>query len=236
MQNSYPIILIHGALGSAQDVKPIAEYLQEKGHQTYCLNLSGHGANSPWPNEFRVDLFARELEQFLDKNQIKKAAVFGYNLGGYIALYHAANFPEGKISQIFTYGTKLNWSQASVLKEMQMLDPDHLIEKWPHFAQMLQDKHGERWKALLRSTAHLFQNLEKLDGLTREDFNDIEIPVTLILGDQDRVVSTEETGLTASWLPHAQIQTLSHSKHELERSNLKELAEIIHQNFEGPIH
>ncbi len=55
----------------------------------------------------------------------------------------------------------------------------------------------------------------------------VDLPVTFILGDQDRMVSSEETHLTASWLHHAQVKTLTHSKHELERSNLRELAEII---------
>jgi len=236
MQKSNPIILLHGALGIAQDVEPIAEHLREKGYETYSFSFSGHGINNVWPDEFRIDLFAKELENFIKNNNLNSVVVFGYSMGGYVALYHKANYPDSPISQIFTYGTKFNWSPATVSKEITMLDPDHLLDKWPHFATLLQDKHGERWKALLRSTAHLMQNLERLDGLTKEDLSDVNIPVVFIRGDQDRVVSSEETLLTASWLLHAQIKTLSHSKHELERSNLKELAEIIHQNFEGPIH
>ncbi|MBA2404328.1 MAG: alpha/beta hydrolase [Bdellovibrionales bacterium] len=148
-------------------------------------------------------------------------------MGGYVGLYHKANYPDSAIAQIITYGTKFNWSEKAVSRELLMLDPDHLKEKFPTFADSLKEKHGDRWKTLLRSTAHMMQNLEKLDGLTREDLNDVEIPVTFILGDQDRIVGSEETHLTASWLHHGQVKTLTHSKHELERSNLRELAEIM---------
>ena len=57
----------------------------------------------------------------------------------------------------------------------------------------------------------------------------VDVPVTLILGDQDRMITTEETHLTGSWIPHCQVKTLTHSKHELERANQKELALIIDQ-------
>jgi esterase/lipase len=90
-------------------------------------------------------------------------------------------------------------------------------------------KHGDRWKSLLLSTAHLMQHLEKIDGLTREDLSDVQIPVTFILGDQDKMVSSEETHLTASWLHYGQVKTLTHSKHELERANLKELGILIEE-------
>jgi pimeloyl-ACP methyl ester carboxylesterase len=226
------IILLHGALGLAEDLAPVAQYLKDDGYETYTFNFSGHGREGIWPEEFRIDSFARELDAFIKARKLKNPIVFGHSMGGHVALYHKATFEDSPISHIITYGTKFNWSTKAVSKELPMLDPDHLLEKYPHVVETLQEKHGERWKLLLRSMAHLVQNLEKLDGLTREDLADVDIPVTLILGDLDRVVTSEETHLTASWLHHAQVKTLAHSKHELERSNLKELAQTIRDSVE----
>jgi esterase/lipase len=78
----------------------------------------------------------------------------------------------------------------------------------------------------------MMQHLEKLDGLSKEDLESIDIPVMLILGDQDRVVTTEETSTINSFLKFGSMKTISHSKHELERSNLKEIAEMIIQNID----
>ncbi len=231
-KNKKAIIFLHGALGVSKDLSPVMDYLKEKGHETYSFDFSGHGQDSKWPDEFRIDMFARELDTFIQNNKIKDPVVFGYSMGGYVALYHKANFEDSPISHVLTYGTKFNWTEKSVGRELPMLDPDHLRDRFPHFAETLKQKHGERWKQLLRSTAHMMQNLEKLDGLTREDLHDVGIPVTLILGDQDRMVSSEETNLTASWLHYSQIKTLTHSKHELERSNLRELANIILEAIE----
>lgn len=227
-----PLLFLHGALGTSNDLEPLMNLFREKGFETYSFNFSGHGQNAAEPPEFRIDYFARDLEKFLKQKSLKDVVVFGYSMGGYVALYHKVNFEDSPFTSIFTYGTKFNWSEKSVSKELLMLNPDHILEKFPHFAEALEAKHGERWKQLLRSTAHMMQNLEKLDGLTREDMADIDVPVYLILGDQDRMVTTEETHLTATWLHGAQVKTISHSKHELERSNLREIATIIEENLD----
>jgi esterase/lipase len=233
MNNSKKTILfLHGALGSSKDLVALMGMMEEKNYEALSFDFSGHGHTAKWPDEFRIDLFARELEKYIQDHHREEVVVFGYSMGGYIALYHAANYPDSPIRQIVTYGTKFNWSETAVSRELIMLDPDHLKEKFPTFADLLIEKHGDRWKALLRSTAHMMQNLERLDGLTREDLSDVEIPVTFILGDQDRMVSSEETNFTASWLRHGQVKTLTHSKHELERSNLRELSNIISEIIE----
>ncbi len=221
------IVFLHGALGTSLDLSVLMGLMEEKGYKALTFDFSGHGQTSKWPDEFRIDLFARELEKFTKDHKLQDIIIFGYSMGGYVGLYHAANFPDSPIRQIITYGTKFNWSEKAVNRELLMLDPDHLKEKFPALADSLMTKHGERWKTLLRSTAHMMQNLEKLDGLTREDLSDVDIPVTFILGDQDRIVGSEETHLTASWLHHGHVKTLTHSKHELERSNLRELSDIM---------
>lgn len=233
MEKSKPTLLfLHGALGTALDLEPLMTILKEKGFETYSFNFSGHGINAHEPSEFRIDLFARDLDKFLKESNIQNPIVFGYSMGGYVALYHKANFEDSPIKQIFTYGTKFNWSPKAVSKELPMLIPEYLQEKFPQFVETLKNKHGERWKQLLLSTAHMMQNLERLDGLTKEDLEEVDVPVIFILGDQDRMVTSEETHLTSSWIHHSTVKTLSHSKHELERSNLREIANIIIDNMD----
>lgn len=227
MQKNTQLIFLHSALGTCQDLTPLMDLFKDKGLSLHTFDFSGHGKTTAWPPEFRIDFFARELDGHIQKHKLTDVVCFGHSMGGYVALYHRANFENSPISRIFTYGTKFNWSPESVSKELPMLNPEHIQEKFPAFAETLQNKHGDRWKALLRSTAHMMQNLEKLDGLTREDILEVEIPVTLLLGDQDRMVTTEETQRMKGWLHHADVKTISHSKHEIERANLKEISQLV---------
>lgn len=233
MNKSKPTILfLHSALGTAQDMEPLMAIFRDQGFEALSFNFSGHGLNASIPNEFRIDLFARDLDTFIQKHKLSNPVIVGHSMGGYVALYHKANFENSPIKRIFTYGTKFNWSEQAVKKELTMLDPDHIQEKFPQFAEVLKTKHGESWRHLLFSTAHMIQNLERLDGLTREDMDEVDIPVFLIRGDQDRMVTSEETQLTRTWLLRSEVKTVAHSKHELERSNLKEIAEIVISNLD----
>lgn len=226
-KNAPTILFLHGALGVTEDLLPLREIMEQKGCKTLGFNFSGHGQKAASPSEFRIDLFARDLEKYIQDHSLKNVVVFGYSMGGYVALYHKANFEDSPITHIFTYGTKFNWSAGAVAKELQMLSPEHILEKFPHYAESLQAKHGDQWKHLLRSTAHMMQNLERIDGLTREDVHGIEIPVTFMLGEQDRMVTHEETKTFASWLHHQSIKTIPHSKHEIDKANLSEIALIM---------
>ena len=219
------LILLHAELGIKEDLQPLKELLEEH-LSVHTFTFSGHG-NIPSQDEFRVEQFSNELSQFIEKNNIESPYVFGHGLGGYVALFNKANDEDSPIKKIFTYGTKFNWSPAVVAKELPLLDPEVVQEKFPHLAALFKKKHGDKWRWLLQSMAHLLQNLHKLDEITAEDLSDINVPVTLMLGDQDRVVSSEETQMAKKNLKLAEIQIIAHSKHELERANLKEISRII---------
>lgn len=233
MASQPEILFLHGALGVGEDLESLMEFMRGHGFRTKYFTFSGHGPNGQMAVDFRIDHFAKEMDDFMQKNNMKDVIVFGYSMGGYVALYHKANMENSPISSIITYGTKFNWSEAAVAKELPLLNPEHLMEKYPQMAEKLAAKHGERWKHILRSTAHMMQNLEKLDGLTKEDLHDFDIPVCLVLGDQDRMVTMEETHLASSWIPHSQVKTVPHSKHELERTNIKELSQVLLEFIEG---
>lgn len=224
------ILFLHGALGTSAELQPVMSLMSENGFRTLTFNFSGHGKGSLSPEQFRIEHFAQDLDKYIREHQLHDLTVFGHSMGGYTALFHKAHYENSPISTIFTYGTKFNWSESTVAKELPMLDPVHLQEKFPQYVDVLKQKHGEdRWKPLLLSTAHMIQNLERLDGLTREDLEDVEEPVILMLGDQDRMVTSEETHLTASWIKGAQVKIISHSKHDFDRANHREIASVMQE-------
>ncbi len=221
------LIFLHAALGTSKELEPLMKIMSDRGFRTLTFDFAGHGKTTSQPNSFRIETFAQELDSFIKNNKLTAPAVFGHSMGGYVALFHKANFEDSPITHVFTYGTKFNWSESAVLKELPMLVPEHIEEKFPAFRDILSERHGEKWKHLLRSTAHMMQNLERLDGLTREDLAGIEIPVCLMLGDQDRMVGGEETQLAHRNLHHSDVKTITHSKHDLDKANLKEIAGIM---------
>src|SRR3954468_4313950 len=147
------IILLHGALGSASDLMPLAAALKEAGANVHSLTFSGHGAEA-FKSSFGIEQFSQELESLIHALNGTDVTVFGYSMGGFVALHLAAKQP-GIIKNIITLVTKFNWSKEAVEKETALLKPDVMLQKIPAYAKSLEDKHGSRWNETVTRTAAL---------------------------------------------------------------------------------
>jgi esterase/lipase len=219
------IILLHGAIGAADQLEPLARELTNAGFKTYTLNFSGHG-QTPFQEQFGISQFANELRSFIEENKLEKPEVFGYSMGGYVALYLAAMQPE-LLGSIVTLGTKLDWSPAIAEKEIKMLDPKTIQEKVPKFAEALQNRHGENWQLLLQRTANMMLDLGSNNLLNKNTYAKIKNKVAIGLADNDNMVSIEETDNAASKIVGCLRFNLSNTKHPIETVNVTYLADLI---------
>lgn len=225
------IILLHGAIGAADQLEPLAKELSAYGYQTYSLNFSGHG-QSPFQTNFGIQQFADELLEFVVKKHLIRPLVFGYSMGGYVALYLASQKP-GLFSEIITLGTKFEWSPEIAAKEIKMLDAKTISEKVPKFAAALQTRHGNDWQLLLQKTADMMVELGNKNLLDTNTFSGVKNNVLIGLADADSMVSVDETDHAASKIVGATRYTLSNTKHPIETVNVNELSKII-SDFSQP--
>ena len=79
----------------------------------------------------------------MNENYIQTIDIFGYSMGGYVALWLARFYPD-RVGKIFTLGTKLKWNDEEAEKEIKMLNPEKVELKVPAFAQQLAERHGEQ--------------------------------------------------------------------------------------------
>ncbi len=222
-----PIILLHGAIGAKDQLEPLAKELSSIGYQTYSLNFSGHG-QTPFQTNFGIQQFADELLEFVVKTHLIRPAIFGYSMGGYVALYLASQKP-GLFNEIITLGTKFEWSPEIAAKETKMLDAKTISEKVPKFASALQVRHGNDWELLLQKTLEMMMDLGNNNLLNPNTFSQIKNKVLIGLADGDTMVSVEETDNAASKIVGAERYTLRNTKHPIETVNTVELAEVINK-------
>lgn len=222
MQN---IILLHGAIGAADQLDSIASTLKEKNYNVYTLNFSGHG-KTPFQNQFGIEQFAGELESFIKSNNLSQPTVFGYSMGGYIALYLAHQQPN-LLGNIITLGTKFEWSPEIAAKEVKMLDSKTISEKVPKFAEALKNRHGNDWESLLQKTADMMVDLGANNALKQTDVSLIENKVLIGLADKDTMVSLNETTAVYTELKNGAMYMLPNTKHPIESVNVSLLSKII---------
>lgn len=220
------IILLHGAIGAADQLQGLADVLKQEGFDVYTPNFSGHGQAPFNPEGFGIDVFAGELQQYILSNKLETPAVFGYSMGGYVALHLAAKQP-GLLGPIATLATKFNWTPETAAKEAKMLDPDTIVAKVPKFAEALQARHGGAWKELLSRTAGMMSDLGHRNVLDDEAIQGLKHKVMLGLGDSDTMVSLDETLHARSQLKNAALYMLPHTKHPLETVNVKLLGTVL---------
>lgn len=217
------IILLHGAIGASDQMEPLVHDLKKRGVQCYSFNFSGHGG-APFLDEFGIEQFMNELENFMKLNDLIRPDVFGYSMGGYVALYLAKQKPE-LLGNIITLGTKFDWTPETSQKEIKQLDPKLIKEKLPKFADSLKRKHGNNWELLLQKTAAMMVNLGNDNLLC--DLSEIENRTLIGLADKDSMVSVEETVSAYKQFKNGSMYMLPNTKHPIESVNVDLLASII---------
>lgn len=225
MKHSSQIILLHGAIGAADQLEPLADELRSNGFDVHTLNFSGHG-QTPFQNDFGVKQFADELKNFIKKNNLIQPTIFGYSMGGYVALYLASQ-QDNLIGNIITLGTKFEWSPEIAQQEIKMLDPKTIIEKVPKFAGVLQKRHGNNWELLLRRTKKMMVDLGNDNLLNPSIFSKIKNKTLIGLADNDTMVTIRETERAISEITNASYFGIRNSKHPIESVNLQEVIKVI---------
>lgn len=222
-----PLILLHGALGSSTQLAPLATLLSDH-YDVHSLDLPGHGG-TPLPEQFSMPFFADYVLQYCQDKGLSPVSIFGYSMGGYVALYLARHAPQS-VRRVVTLATKFHWDEATAAKEVKMMDPEVIQQKVPQFAQALQIRHSPtNWKDLLQRTADLLTGLGRQNALTAADYPHIACPCLLMLGDRDKMVSLEETVAVYKQLPQGQLAVLPNTPHPLEAASAERIAWMIRQ-------
>jgi pimeloyl-ACP methyl ester carboxylesterase len=221
-----PLLLLHGAIGSSAQLLPL-NVLLEKDRAVHVFDFPGHGGKE-FPSElFSIRLFAESVVEWMDKQDFPRVDIFGYSMGGYVALYMARHFPE-RVGKIVTLATKFGWDEATAEKEVKMLNPEKIAEKVPKFAEALQTRHAPLdWKKVLEKTATMMLALGKRPELSPEDFKAIHTPILLSVGDRDTMVSKEETETVHQLIPGAQFQLLPDTPHPIEQVDAARIQGLI---------
>jgi len=219
------LLLLHGALGSKEQFSALKQKLTPH-LEVYDFNFSGHGNNTQ-STGFSIDQFIQDTLSFLSLHDFDQVNIFGYSMGGYVALKLAMQFPE-KVLKIMTLGTKIDWNKASAEKEIKMLNPDIIEEKIPAFAENLRRVHlPNDWKMILGKTADMMTALGNGDAMKTEDFDKILNPVLICVGSEDKMVSVDESGSVTQRLPNGELKIIPGFKHPLEMNDMEVLSTIL---------
>lgn len=215
-----PLVLLHGAYGSAADWAGLVPTLMQT-HQVIALDFQAHGRTSDRDTPITYEGLADDVAALLDHLKIESATVFGYSMGGGVALQVAVRHPE-KVDRLVSASASIAYDAF----------PDA-------FKPMIETLTPEFFAGTILETSYLgygrskeeFANLvSKLRALDLDEFTwpdsdiaAIDVPTLLIFGDADVVEMEHITkmyrllgGLTdgdTNGLPKLQLAVLPGTPH-----------------------
>jgi pimeloyl-ACP methyl ester carboxylesterase len=225
MAEKTPWLLLHGALGYKVQLERLQQCMG-KNSDVYSINFRGHGGDT-YSGPFDMNEFVEDILQFLNDRGLSVCNIFGYSMGGYVALLLARKYPE-RVKNIFTLGTKFDWDPVSARKEVSLLDPEVMENKIPAFAKLLEERfYPVDWKDAVRRTADMMLGLGQNPGLTKNDLAEIHQNVIISAGSKDNMVSLEYSRQTAENLPNGRYLEWDGWPHPIEKADAEVLANAI---------
>lgn len=239
--NGPALILLHGLLGSLDNLAPFAE--RASAHFTaYSVDQRNHGL-SPHADEMSYESMAQDLAGLLDRHDLPTASVLGHSMGGKTAMQFALAHPE-RVTKLVVADTSPREhppSQARVLEAMLALDPASLVtrtEAERELTKAIPDATtrrfllknlandgagGLRWKCNLRS---LHENYPQLRAALRTARPHSK-PALFIAGGNSDYLGEADMPLIKELFPRAELKTIARAGHWVHADAPVEFAEIV---------
>ncbi len=178
------VLLIHGITSTTSSMKLLAEKFAEAGFNVELPRLSGHGTKWQDMNSVKYTDWIEDAEEALKKLQKRCSKIFvcGLSMGGAIALYLAANYPQIKGIILINHAIKFNHPKFWFIPIIK-----NLIPSVPAIASDIK-KPGITEIAYERTPTHAVHELLKLLKKVRGYLPYIKLPVLIFKSTVDHVV------------------------------------------------
>jgi 2-succinyl-6-hydroxy-2,4-cyclohexadiene-1-carboxylate synthase len=249
------LLLLHGFLGRGADFGQIVAALSPH-YRCLCIDLPGHGQTEVHCADerlFQMPATALAIVELLDALQIPKIVLYGYSMGGRLALYLALKFSDGlgptgghRLSHLILESASpglrtLAERQARLQSDRQLAH--RLVADFPQF---LADWYAQPlWQSLQQHPGfgeladRRLQNrpLELAKSLRNcglgsqpnlwDELANCPIPVLLLVGAQDRKF-LEINQQMLKLLPTASLSVINNAGHNINFENPQQI--INHLN------
>ena len=181
-----PLVLLHGGFGSASMFAPLLPALTET-RQVIGVDLQGHGRTADIDRPIGFEHMADDVAALLGHLGIERADLFGYSMGGGVALQTAIRHPQlaRKLVIVSTPFKNDGW-YAEMIPSSKAINAEwaKAMEGTPmHEAYMNTAPRPEDWPRL---ATKMGQSMDRGYDMM-EQIASLESPILIAVGDADLV-------------------------------------------------
>ncbi len=222
-------------------------------YRTIAYDVRGHGDSAIGSEDFSIELFVKDLIDFLDALKIEKIMLCGLSMGGYIALNAVLNHPSRFDGLILCDTNCAADSPETVEKRMNTIEniKNEGIEKYANesvknlFApSSFQTKTSEIKEAgdMIMGTSQLaiFRTLHALASRkeTCSRLSEIKTPTLILVGKEDKITPPETAKVIHEGIDGAKLFILDDAGHLSNMENPtqfnKHISDFISQMKRAP--
>ena len=236
----YPLVLVHGFLGSSEMWKPQKEYLS-KFFRVISPALPGFGESSKVKSCDSIDAMAKTVLDLLNKKNINKFNLMGHSMGGMI-VQEMTKISGEKINKLICYATgsigdipgrfePIDVSREKLKKDGLEETAYRISKKW--FVE------GDKAKYFyLCDNANKATSNEAADNAlialknwrSLENLKNIKNETLIIWGDKDTAYNFEQVDILNKNIPNSKIEVIKGCSHNVHLEIPKKFNEIV-KNF-----
>ncbi len=250
------LVFVHGLAGSVDYWEKNIPYFSKK-VRVIALDLVGCGKTDKPKLKYKNEMFINFLKNFLDLLNIKKCILVGHSMGGGICLQIAVDFP-GYVEQLILVSSAgfykklpLPYRLASLPFLSKFLlkarSPDIMAAMIRYFAYEKNaisddfvDRASDYWHSdgainAMRGTVSQnvnFRGIKKsLIKKIKQKALQLKVPVTVIWGKDDNLLSLKGAEMAKQLMPHAKVYLLDHCGHMPQLEHPEEFNRIVDELF-----
>ncbi len=236
------LLLVHGAGGSHLDWPAALRHLPDTA--VIAIDLPGHGRTPP-PARAAIADYAGDIETLIKKLELEQVIVAGHSMGGAIAQELAIR-RSPQVAGLVLVGTGAKLRVSPALLEMIETDFATAVAAVPQYAfasaapDNLRRAHQNRLAQ--NEAAVVYGDFAACDAFdVRELLGQINVPVLVISGSEDKMTPPKYGRYLADNIPQAAFTLIENAGHmlALERPDeaVTAVARFIRQNYgTRPLH
>jgi len=220
-----PLVLLHGSFGFIEGWATVLPTLA-KTHQVIAVELQGHGHTNDLERPLSSEQMAEDVAALLQQLKIKDADLFGYSMGGMVALGVAIRHPE-LVRKLATLGSGAgslkDAFEPEAYQQFQSLPADFAppVLKEP-YDRMSPDP--SQWPALVVKIKSMGRDFK---GYSATELKTIKAQALIMFGDREGI-RLEHAVEMYRLIPNAQLAVFPGGDHfMLWHSHEKVLATLV---------